>query len=120
MSRINSAYISGSRDIYSQLATISDSKINKKRSSEIASQNILINKIEKHIDDVKKSNFNSSKDVGSLLGKLSSNASDILAQTNPELLNKYSGYLSAFRYDRAARFVSGVEYGLSTMADIKA
>ncbi len=76
-------------------------------------QNTLVNKIEKHISDVKKGEGDASKDVASILSQQDANAASILSRTSPRALAMYSGYLSGLRYDRAARFVNGVEHGLS-------
>lgn len=82
------------------------------------SQSTVVNKIEKHIEDVKRGYGDISKDVANLLGQQDANASALLSQTNPKALKLYSGYLSGLRYDRAARFVNGVEYGLSQSAKL--
>ena len=83
-----------------------------------SSQNAVVNKIEKHINDVRRGYGNLSKDVSYLLGQQSSNASAILSQKNPRALALYSGYLSGLRYDRAARFVNGVEFGIKNLDQI--
>jgi hypothetical protein len=126
MTRISSGYSAYSVEALAQLfsirsnsqttASLSSGKSQLLRSQ---SQNSVVNAIEKHISDVKKGQGDISKNVAYSLGQQSSNASDILSKTNPKALSAYSGYLSGLRYDRAARFVNGVEYGLSTISTVE-
>lgn len=124
MTRIGSGYNSYSAETLTQLlsatnkTSVASRGLQKVNTADVSSQNAMINKIEKHVDDVKKGHGDSSKDVAYLLGRQSANASEILSRTNPRALALYSGYLSALRYDRAARFVNGVEYGLSSLTEM--
>lgn len=120
MTRISSGYKSYSAAAISELfgarRPLSDSTKAIQKNQE--SQNEIVNKIEKHIDDVKYGNGDASKDVAYILSKQDSNASSILSQSNPRALTMYSGYLSGLRYDRAARFVNGIEHGLNLLSDV--
>lgn len=126
MTRISSGYSAYSPAALAQLLSstkpsTSSSQTRQSKASlllEQPSQNAIVNKIEKHISDVKKGNGDASKDVAYILGQQASNASSILSQTNPRALALYSGYLSGLRYDRAARFVNGIEHSVSSMSQI--
>lgn len=124
MTRISSGYSSYSAAALANLLSHGKSQTSSLSSkpnllTDHPSQNAVVNKIEKHIDDVKKGNGDVSRDVPYLLGQQDSNASTILSQTNPKALALYSGYLSGLRYDRAARFVNGVDYNLTSLAQIR-
>lgn len=124
MTRISSGYSKlTSADVTALLVSKSQTSVSPNSSKtnlllEQPSQNATVNKIEKHISDVKSGNGDSSKDVAYLLGQKDSTASSILSQTNPRALALYSGYLSGLRYDRAARFVNGVEFNLNSLSQI--
>ena len=126
MARIGSGYSAYYAEALSQLFSLrnnaqasTSSSSRNSQSIRSQSQNSVVNAIEKHISDVKKGQGDISKNVAYSLGQQSSNASDILSKTNPKALAAYSGYLSGLRYDRAARFVNGVEYGLSSISTIE-
>lgn len=126
MTRISSGYSAYSAAAITQLFSSNkvSSQLTQKPQSQAGllldkpSQNAVINKIEKHITDVKRGNGDVSKDVSYFLGQQGANASDILSRTNPKALALYSGYLSGLRYDRAARFVNGVEFGVSSLEQV--
>ncbi len=74
--------------------------------------------LEDYLDRQKKGISSLDSEVpGQLSGKLSS-TSEYLSNTNPKLLEKYSGYLTAFTYDKRGRYVSNLDDSFANLAKI--
>jgi len=102
-SNIQSTGGRGSADIKSQLLTGS------------ASDNISVNKLEKHLADYRTGNGNLSKDTAaSIFSKNDLNGS-FLANNYPKLLASYAGYVTGMRYDERSRFIKGVNSANDTL-----
>jgi hypothetical protein len=77
-------------------------------------------KLEGHLDAVKKGWGNpEASQINYGLGWRDDAVTMRLSHLNPKALTLYSGMLTAFRYDRAARFVTGVEYDSRAAAAIQ-
>lgn len=69
----------------------------------------FLNRVEKHLSDVKSGLGYISSQVGGELNGRDSSVNEILANSNPKALKDYSGYISALTYSERARLVTGVE-----------
>ena len=76
-------------------------------------------RLEKHFDDVKKGIGDYSRDVPFELNTRSYVAADALSQSNPKALKMMSGYQTGMRYDRAARMMDGITYGVEVMSQLR-
>jgi len=84
-----------------------------------SSSSTFSNKLEKHLDDVKKGKSYLSKDVSFDLGVKDREINNILAETDINSRILYSSYSTAFSYDQRARFVNNTESTLSKLYTIK-
>lgn len=75
-------------------------------------------KVERHIDDVKKGRGNLSKDVAKQLSAKDFQTASNLQSLNPKALSQYGAYATAFGYDNKARYVNGVNGASNTAKDI--
>lgn len=64
--------------------------------------------LEDYYDKLKKGQPTLSSPVPEELGRRLSSSTEILSNTDPSNLKKYNGYLTAFNYDRRARFVANL------------
>ncbi len=80
--------------------------------------NRFTSNLEDYIDRTRHGLDKGSSNVPEELGVKSSLSNSYLASTNPGLLQKYSGYVTAFSYDKRGRFVSNLDDSFSQIEKI--
>ena len=80
-----------------------------------ASENISVNKLEKHLADYRSGNGNLSKDTAASIFSKNDLTGSFLASNYPKLLASYSGYVTGMRYDERSRFIKGVSSANDTL-----
>lgn len=76
------------------------------------SGNVFQMKLEMFLSKVKKGDATQDISVATALNQKIRKSSETLAELNPKLLTSYTGYMSAMRYDRKARFINAVSESL--------
>ena len=82
-------------------------------------ENLFLGNLEKRISDLHHGTSDAVDiAVDAELANRNSSVNDALANQDPKALQLYSSFLSGMSYDRSARIVSGVEYGVRMMSTI--
>jgi len=74
------------------------------------SQLVFSQRVENRISEIKSGNYQFDSAVDVELSQKSSSLSTSLNQSDPKAARLFAGYYSFLRYDRAARFVSNLEF----------
>jgi hypothetical protein len=85
----------------------------------VSSFSSFTNKVEKHLNDVKKNKAYLSNQVSGALRAKKNQAASYFASNNIEAFSKFTALTTAFGYDKKARLINGVSQASDTDKAIK-